>query len=98
MTPGLEKLGDKVKEIKQLYKGESIVLGNFNIDYNNSNVRATQKLCETFAEQGLNQVIDSITRKTARHETMIDLIFTDLRFTSKSGVVEMSLSDHYLFL
>lgn len=96
LTSGLEKLKETLKEIKQNCKGESIILGDFNIDYRNSKDRGTTKLREIFEDFWLTQIIDSVTRKTARQETMIDLIFTDLRFIHESGVIEMSLSDHYL--
>lgn len=96
LTLGLDKLNGILKDVKQTYKGELTVLGDFNIDYKIQTDRSVQRLKDMETDFGLTQVIESITRRTAKHETMIDLIFTDMKFVSKSGVIDMAISDHYL--
>lgn len=92
-TSAIEKIEDKLNEIKQRFKGESIILGDFNIDLRDQHDKLAQKLTGMFNEHALTQVIDSVTRQTITQESMI---FTDIKFINKTGVIEMNISDHFI--
>ena len=87
-------LNDTLMVIKELHKYELLILGDFNTDYQNSKLAVT-KLAKTFAvNHDLSQVITETTRHSSHTKTTIDLAFTNIRYCTKSGVLNYNVSDH----
>lgn len=95
LLTGLDLIDAKLNEIKESCKGEVVVLGDFNVDFSKDNDRSASKMQDMFDIHGLCQLIKVTTRRTVSQESLIDLIFTNVRFVMESGVLEMSLSDHF---
>lgn len=83
LISGMDILDEKSKEIKQLCKGETVAIGDFNVDFSKGGDHKSI-ICvhDMLDNHGLSQIIKMATRKTAVHESQIDLIFTDIRFIS----------------
>ena len=55
----------------------------------------TVKLSRFLKKQGLNQLMDSITRPNRKGGSCIDLIMTDSLFIQETGVLNDFVSDQY---
>ena len=73
---------------------ETILLGDFNIDFNNKKLIASIKLDHLESKYALKQVIKGNTRVTNMTNTCIDLLFTDMKNIIDSGIVDYDISDH----
>ena len=68
-------------------------MGDFNINYNMNNHTKAHELETKFQ---LKQLISDCTRVTSETNSLIDLIFTNSpHLHSLSGVIPISISDHY---
>ena len=84
-------LNDLTRVLKQ--NNESIILGDFNINYNDSANGKNFKAL--FSQMGFKQLIKTSTRITQQSNTLIDLLFTNQPSKiSTKCVVSTSLSDH----
>ena len=84
---------DNVLEDIFSLNSNAIFLGDFNIHYNASNETRAHHIENNFQ---LKQLIKGWTPETDKSKFSIDLIFTNTPFYhSRSGVVSLSLSDHY---
>lgn len=84
----------EITEITKQFKGETVVHGNFNVNYANKKCRWTNQLKEWEAGIGLSQVIKEPTRVGPSSSSLIDLCFSDMKFVCLSGVINANLSDH----
>lgn len=76
------------------HKEERITLhGDFNINYLNPNCKWTKELKNFELKTGLHQLIKIPTRISHLSSSCIDLCFTDLKFISSSGVLNVNISD-----
>ena len=73
---------------------ETLLIGDFNLDYKNKRLMSTSKLNTLITKFSLKQFIDEHTRITNTSATCIDLIFTDISSVSDSGVLNYNISDH----
>lgn len=94
LSAAIDSLDEAVKEIRNKFKGDITCLGDFNVDIS-KNDKSAQNLATWAANSCLKQLISEPTRVTNRSKSCIDLIFTDIRSVSLSGVIEYSVSDHF---
>ena len=88
-----ERVIQKVDDMKVPF----FVLGDINCDVTNNLLWNTRKLIEIMESYNCAQVIDKHTRVTKTSSTIVDLIFcNDEQKLSESGVIEVSVSDHYM--
>ena len=71
---------------------ELILLGDFNINFRNKNSESMRQLHDFELFTNLKQQIETSTR----NDNIIDLIYTNSSNISKSGVVNIAISDHEL--
>ena len=74
-------------------RSDTIVFGDFDIDYNNKNLRRTSKFDMLESKYALMQMIKENTRITDASSSRIHLLFTDLQHSS-AGVINYKVSDH----
>ena len=67
-----------------------VIMGNFNIDL----LENIQFDKEIFMNFGLRQYINEPTRITAISKTLLDHIYSNCQFISKSGSIELGIADH----
>ena len=89
-------LSEQVNYVLSLNK-EVIILGDFNLYFSNNPNICDKKITEFANVFSLTQLISVPTRATVDTESIIDLIFTTSPENhSKSGVIPITLSDHFL--
>ena len=72
----------------------TVIMGDFNIHYNQSPNNKAHDL-ETIFQ--VNQLIKNNTRVTDNSSSLIDLIYTNVpHYHTSSGVIPLSLSDHFV--
>lgn len=91
-----EALRDYLNEVYKEKKQDLIILGDFNIDYNKKENKHTKELTNMERDFSLEQTVVGNTRCDIYGESMIDLIFTNVRFAKKLPPVNLNLSDHLL--
>ena len=66
------------------------------MDYAKGDAAATRKLKQFQYDFNLTQLITKTTRSTRNSNTMIDLIFTDMKYCTDHGVIDYNIrpSDH----
>lgn len=75
----IDLLRDYIDKLYVASKMDIIILGDFNINYLNNDVH-TKRLVNFQNELFLKQIVDGPTRCDEASKTMIDLIFTSIRF------------------
>lgn len=76
-------------------ENEIMIMGDLNVDLNVKNTKSNQ-LKDILDAYGLEQLITAPTRVTERSSTLIDHIYvSDPHKIVSSGVLELSLSDHF---
>ena len=89
-------INDTMMEIENIHKFELLLLGDFNIDVKNDKT-TINKIIKSFAtNHSITQIIESPTRYSRKTSTIIDLIFTNIKYSEKSGVWNYNISDHKL--
>ena len=73
---------------------DTLIIGDFNIDYKNKKLIAASKLEKLVTKLALKQIIKENTRVSSSSATCIDLLFTDIGCISDSGVINYNISDH----
>ena len=76
-------------------RSDTILIGDFNIDFNNKKLFQTSKLDILENQYALKQIIGQNTRITENSSTCIDLIFSDMNSIIESGVINYNISDHF---
>ena len=74
------------------------LLGDFNIDFSRRDDVNTVKLNRFIKNLDLSQVIDGITRPNTKGGSRLDLIITDCKYISDSGILNDLIADHYSIL
>ena len=90
----LQHITDMIKQIDRSHS-ETIIIGDFNIDFNNKKVIASSKLNTLETKSALKQVIKANTRVTGTSSLCIDLLYTDISNISESGVLNYDIRDHF---
>ena len=73
-----------------------MLVGDFNIDYNNHSVPATQSYLNTMATMNFRQLIDVPTRCTPFSSTIIDHIYTNFYdYFVHCGAITTEITDHF---
>ena len=80
---GLTRVLDQIDRSRS----ETVLIGDFNLDYNNKKLVASSKLETLVNKYALKQIIDENTRITDSSVTCIDLLFTDIPSIVLSGVI-----------
>ena len=97
------KVKEFVSELTESYVGlgledasphDVIIMGDFNINYFDKQSMGYTRLREFEQLSGLRQLIKAHTRITNRSKSLIDLIFTNIRYISKSGTLSEPVADH----
>lgn len=91
----LQTLSENVASAKLEFGGDCVILGDMNIDYAKPRLSHCTKLKGVADKFGLDQIISSDTRVTDKSHSTIDLILTDLKNISKSGTLNVNISDHF---
>lgn len=87
---------DKINGILiEIGRNDEIVLtGDFNVNLLNKSTQATKTLSKMAMNRSLQQLIVDPTRVTRKSATLIDLMFTNCKYVSTSGIMDCILSDH----
>ena len=75
-------------------RSDTLLIGDFNIDFNDKKLMANSTLDILENKYGLKQMVKTDTRITDSSSTCIDLIFTDISNIMDSGVINYNISDH----
>ena len=89
----VERLAHIVNQFDRA-RTETVLIGDFNLDYRNKKLVSTSKLGTLVSKLSLKQLINKNTRITRTSASCIDLLFTDISCVSQSGVVNYNISDH----
>lgn len=69
-------------------------MGDFNIDYTKTKDPSTRKLLSAKNSFSFDQVIDKPTSFTAGKNSLLDLMFTNIKHVTFAGVYIINMSDH----
>ena len=75
-------------------RSNTILVGDFNIDYNNKKLVQSSNLDILENKYNLKQIVQGNTRITDTTSTCIDLLYTDILDTNGVGVIDYNVSDH----
>ena len=87
-----EELTDIVQDITNMMGNDVIILGDFNVQYNDKSCNNYKDLLQFEQLTNLTQLINVLTRQT----NIIDLIYTNSNNIHMSGVLDILISDHEL--
>ena len=73
---------------------ESVLLGDFNVNYLTKRTPDTKKLISWQNRHGFTQQIRTHTRNSKSSRSLIDLIMTNMDYCTSAGVIDLHLSDH----
>ena len=95
--------GNLDRAIKTIEKGlralvqpndETVILGDFNIDYKNKNSPKFKKIKFFERANALEQMICTTTRNSKTSSTILDMVFTNMKYIKEAGTLDSFLSDH----
>ena len=91
-----EKILDMLDKVETEEK-DNFIMGDLNFDYKLDESLSSNPLYYIENAYGYTQMITEVTRKTAKTESIIDVLLTsNPELHTKSGTVKYALSDHYL--
>lgn len=93
LESALSRLANAIETMKAESSGETVVMGDVNVDYS-QNSSQTRKVKNAMNKWFLYQHIAEKTRITHSAASLIDLAFSDIRFLSSAGVLNLNISDH----
>lgn len=93
LQAAIDVLSDNLTEIQSKVSGDTIVLGDLNVDLLTGNNQAA-KLHQFSVSKRLSQLIYCPTRITHATETLIDHIYSDITHIWDSGAIDVNISDH----
>ena len=73
---------------------ELVILGDFNVDYKNQKSPNFKKIKFFERANSLDQKISNATRNTKHSSTLLDVIFTNIKYVKAAGTLDSFLSDH----
>lgn len=76
------------------YNGNIVVMGDFNVNWNNNNDTYKKVIEQVINDNGCKQMVNENTRITRDTETMIDLIVTNIDHMEVKTNVKLKISDH----
>ena len=79
----------------KVIRREDIIIGDFNIDFNENNNSKKKRLENTMSMYGFKNIISENTRITYISETKIDLCFVN-NLDFDSGIIYETISDHLI--
>ena len=91
---GIEKLSDSVMKTLDIIKGELVIVGDLNVNYNARHTPAVKLLKHFEREFHLTQLINTSTRYGNKNSTCLDLIFTNMNHIVSSGTINAAITDH----
>lgn len=91
----LQTIHDFMNNINELDKKELIVMGDLNWNLLDKKSIGYKAIHEIMNEHVLRSHISQATRITANHESLIDLMLSNLKNVSYAGCINYSLSDHF---
>ena len=94
MQEAFDLLGTMMKQIIDINKYETLLIGDFNADYNSKNQPSANIMRQFAIEYELQQMINKTTRSTQTSSTTIDLAFTNIKYCTSAGVLNYNISDH----
>ena len=95
--------GNLDRAIKTIEKGlralvqpndETVILGDFNIDYKNKSSPKFKKIKFFERANALEQMICTTTRNSKTSSTILDMVFTNMKYIKEAGTLDSFLSDH----
>ena len=89
-----EQIGDKLDQMEDLNKYETLLIGDFNADYLNKKGQPYKQIKKFEAEHQVQQLIQEPTRYTSKGQTAIDLAFSNIKHCNQAGVLNYNISDH----
>lgn len=96
--PPSGNLQNAVEKIEQCLTdnryGNSLVMGDFNVDLNKNTCSSTRSLISFAARNSMRQLIANPTRITHNSSSTIDLVFSNLGYISHAAPVNYNISDH----
>ena len=93
LDKALKYLNTCLKSINRS-KSDLYILGDLNVDYSDKKAQSCKKLIFFENSNNLAQMIKGTTRVTRDSNSLLDLILTDDRDVSESGILEHMISDH----
>lgn len=88
---------DKIRNVLGSYRitEETVLLGDFNIDWLQTTNSASNVLRDLVEERSLRSYVNMPTRVTRRSSSCIDLIFSNITYVSESGSINLNVTDHF---
>lgn len=93
LNAALETLSGVLDLVNDDNRGETIIVGDMNIDFSYQNA-PVRKINQLMKKKFLSQLIDVPTRTTRVTSSIIDLIFSDILYVSQKGAFDLNISDH----
>lgn len=93
VQPAIDKLETIIEGINSTTSGDSVVIGDLNIDLLTDNVHA-RRLNQFANYCRLKQIITSPTRVTHKTGTLIDYIYTNAPYVCYSSTLDCNITDH----
>lgn len=90
----LDTLTDTLQSITHLDEYDLFILGDCNLPYNCKSSASFKRIKEFESRFGLTQLITQPTHYGSETANILDLIFTNSKFISRSGIWETTYSDH----
>lgn len=91
----LNFFGQKI-ENEDICKNEVLIMGDFNINFNDTENYNTKKLNNMIRDSGYKQIMNHDTRITNTSSTMIDLIITNMYDLEPLPFIYPNISDHLI--
>ena len=73
---------------------EILIMGDFNVDYQNQKSQNYKKLNFFEKANSLEQKISTTTRNTRSSKTLLDIALTNIKYIKSAGALDSFLSDH----
>ena len=94
ITDFFEFMHVQLQEVQKHKNTDVFIMGDFNINLQETNETNGKRLINFFKLHGMQQYINNVTRYSQTRHSIIDLIFTNSKYISKSGVLDINLSAH----
>ena len=94
ITDFFEFMQGQLQEVQKHKNTDVFIMGDFNINLQETHETNGKRLINFFKLHGMQQYINNVTRYSQTRHSIIDLIFSNSKYISKSGVLHINLSDH----
>ena len=96
VAQAMAAISEALDDVENIDRMEVVVMGDFNVDYSKKRTASFDHLRKFETQHQLQQEIVATTRWSKNSRTTIDLIFTNVKYCTSSGVVNYNISDHML--